>query len=236
MSPWASPCTDTLTHTLTTPVKEAVSSKNLMSSTATARKCVGLCLVMHTHTHTDRTLQMSGVIGAVNRLEVKLFMKEAWRKRVLTRNLSRCLRLTKQKLTHTKWNSGEVREGNKLAILFAEGCLGACIWFYRYHLMVSHLEVILGDDAPGREAWSRLIAVSWITSCSCLHHKATQNPRQGWALCRVYLLFFFFHWDEVLSLPTHITSQSCFVHCWDKYDRRHDLLTHHINYAVIIKV
>lgn len=176
----------------------------------------------HTHTHTQTSLKMSGVNSAVNRLEVKLFMKDAWRKRVLTRNLSRCLRLTKHQLTYTKWNSGEVRERNKLVILFAEGCLGACIWCYHYCLMTSHLQVILRDGAPGREAWSRLIAVSWIT-CSCLQHKADPPP------------FFFI----VLKYPYFrcMSSQSSFVLCWHKYDCWKTWFTlFHINCAVIIKV
>lgn len=159
-----------------------------------------------THARTHGSLQMSGVISAVNRLEVKLFTKEAWRKRVLTRDLSRCLRLTKQKLTYNKWNSGEAGERNKLEILFAEGCLRACIWCYRYRLMVSHLEVILGDDAPGREAWSRLIAVSWIT-CSCLHHKAARTPRVGSSVASAYVFFFIamkFPHFRCMSLHNHV--------------------------------
>lgn len=79
---------------------------------------------------------------------------------------------------------------------------------------ICHREVILGDDAPGREALSRLIAVSWIT-CSCLHHNAAQNHMVGFSVGLLTLLFIAM---RVPSLRKHIILQTAFVLCQDKYD------------------
>lgn len=58
--------------------------------------------------------------------------------------------LTKKKretLRTPRGTAGEENDRNKLAILFMEGCLGACIWCYRCRLIVSLFEVTLQDRA-----------------------------------------------------------------------------------------
>lgn len=95
------------------------------------------------------------------------------------------------------------------------------------HLMISldcldgicHLEEILGDDAPWREARSRLIAASWITG-SCLHHNAAHKH----GVASSGLPFLLCLETQVAALPTHVISQTPFVLCWDTFDEVKDMI------------
>lgn len=166
------------------------------------------------------------IVSAVD-ADIKLFMKGPWRKRALTENLSHCLRLTKKKkLTYVQWNSGELREikkkKKKISDIVHGGMFGARMWCY-------HSDGISpwrgpGRCAAGRETWSRLIALSWMT-CSCLQLKAAPKPRDR---CSVTSALF-------PSFPTDVASQSRFVLWWDEYDSWKTCFTHfHINYIIII--
>lgn len=122
---WVSLCTYTLTQTLTTPVKET--PPNPMSSAATEEKWKDSFLQRRTHTRKPRFPYRWDDSRVPSTWKSNSSGKRPEGKSILTWNLFLCHRLTKQKLTYSQRNSGEESEMNKLAILFMEGCLRACM-------------------------------------------------------------------------------------------------------------
>lgn len=191
---------------LTTPVRGADVPPALMSSTATARSRAGLCSVMLTkHTHgPHRWVASSGQIRSRQRPEGK----ESWQ----GIRLAVCLWLNKTKktnnLTHYRWNSGELGKVSRGANLTY--CLQRDVWRPASDSIatltdgICRLEEIWGRWCAGeREAWSRPIALSWITG-GCLHRGPAQKltGRASLLVCRS--LVFTPHFRRTSSHKHHL--------------------------------
>lgn len=125
-------------------------------------KCTGLCL-MCTHRHlTDEGSRQRSWCGHQTVHERALKEKSFDRKFVSLSPLDKTKAYVRS--VELRRSERDKMKKKKSVILFTEGCLGpACDVIT---LMVSHLEEVLGDVQQGGEAWSRLIALSWMT-CSC---------------------------------------------------------------------
>ena len=178
--------------------------------------CACACTDTHTHTNTGQQIlrdewshkgsqQIGSQALGERALKEKTFDKES----VLLSALDK---------TRTRTISGTLtsasERGGKLFAVEPLGGVGLHLMLSPHRLMVSvSIQEILGDDTPGREAWSRLIAVSQITR-RCLYHEAAQNHRVGRS---VGLLLFIAMLAP--SLPMHVTSQTGSVLCRDQRDR-----------------
>lgn len=191
------------TQTLRTPVKESLSCE-IWWAQQLLWKCTGLCLLC-THRHlTDEGSRQRGWCGHQTVHERALKEKSFDRKFVSLSPLDK----KKKKLMYVQWNSGEVREikkKKKISDIVHGGMFGARMWCY--HSDGISPWRVPGRCAAGSEAWSRLIALSWMT-CSCLQLKAAPKPRDRSPVTSALFPLF----------PTDVASQSRFVLWWDEYD------------------
>lgn len=148
--------------------------------------------------------------------------KELWQKICLTVSAWQKKKAYVRSVELRRTERDKKKKKKKISDIVHGGMFGARMWCY-------HSDGISpwrgpGRCAAGRETWSRLIALSWMT-CSCLQLKAAPKPRDR---CSVTSALF-------PSFPTDVASQSRFVLWWDEYDSWKTCFTHfHINYIIII--
>lgn len=182
---------------------------------------MGLCLLC-THRHlTDENRQRSWC-GHQTVHERALKEKSFDRKFVSLSPLDKKKKAYVRSVELRRTERDKKKKKKKISDIVHGGMFGARMWCY-------HSDGISpwrgpGRCAAGRETWSRLIALSWMT-CSCLQLKAAPKPRDR---CSVTSALF-------PSFPTDVASQSRFVLWWDEYDSWKTCFTHfHINYIIII--
>lgn len=200
------------------------------------RKCGGLCSVMLTHTHTHRDLYR-WVESSVQSTDWK--SNSSWKRpkgKEFWQGICLAVSAWQNKSLRTLGGTpGKLEREEQISDIVQGGM------FWGLHLMLSLPSDGIspwgdpGRCAAGREGGS-------VTSHCCkldnMQLFTTENRPESQVLSHVCSLVVFFHNERHHPpLPMHVTSQSCFVLCWDKYDSWRTWFTRfHVNYAVIIKV